>query len=228
MQKLWFIYAWVCLSLTVLMGNAIAVSYFLTKSHQPVQLISSVNSSAIEAPVQPQLPPVGEVKGISTIIDGEDARVQLVTNFLKRHSSPLDPDEFGKKLVAIADKYGIDFRLLPAISMQESNLCKKIPAGTFNCLGFGITKTETLGFDNYDASFDRAGRELKKNYVDEGLTTPEQIMEKYTPSSNGSWAESVNQWMAEMRYDDHDKGLALKTDANLLEFMPPKPNSASH
>lgn len=31
------------------------------------------------------------------------------------------------KIVAIADKYNIDFRLLPAIAMQESNLCKSDP-----------------------------------------------------------------------------------------------------
>ena len=43
-------------------------------------------------------------------------------------------------------------------------------------------------------------------------------MKKYTPSSDGSWADSVNQWMAEMRYDDREKGKTNKEDANVLEF----------
>jgi hypothetical protein len=43
-------------------------------------------------------------------------------------------------------------------------------------------------------------------------------MKKYTPSSDGSWASSVNQWMAEMRYDDHQAGREKKTDANVMEF----------
>jgi hypothetical protein len=102
--------------------------------------------------------------------------------------------------------------------MQESNLCKTAPADTFNCLGFGIHKRGTLAFPSYEANFERAGKELKANYIDKGLTTPEQIMRKYTPSSNGSWADSVNQWMAEMRFDDRQAGQANEADANVMEF----------
>jgi hypothetical protein len=128
-------------------------------------------------------------------------------------------DEYGQKLVEIADRYGIDFRLLPAIAMQESNLCKSTnPGAPHNCLGFGIHKSGTLDFDSYEDGFDRAGRELKTFYIDQGLTTVELIESKYTPSSNGSWANSVNQWMAEMRYDDRQLGREMKTNADVSEF----------
>jgi len=174
------------------------------------------------------LSPLDQVKGVETLIEIEDARPQIVANFLKRHDSPLTPhEEFGHKIVGIADKYNIDFRLLPAIAMQESNLCKKIPAGSYNCLGFGIHERGTLAFESYEANFDRAARELKKNYIDQGRSTPEQIMKKYTPSSNGSWAESVNQWMAEMRYDDRQLGRELKTTTDILEFVEVSPSPES-
>lgn len=160
-------------------------------------------------------------QGIETMLETDDARPQIVANFLKRHSSPLEPAEhYGRVFVEIADRYGMDFRLLPAIAMQESNLCKSIPEGSHNCLGFGIHARGTLGFESYEANFERAGREIKKNYIDQGRTTPEEIMKKYTPSSNGSWAVSVNQWMAEMRYDDRQLGRELRQPgANVMEFV---------
>ncbi len=155
-----------------------------------------------------------------TYLESGDARPLIIANFLERYKSPMRPyDYYGVKLVEIADRYDIDFRLLPAIAMQESNLCKRIPEGSHNCLGFGIHERGTLMFESYEANFDRAGRELKANYINQGRVTPELIMKKYTPSSNGSWAASVNQWMSEMRYDDRVLGQEHKdTDANLLEF----------
>lgn len=162
--------------------------------------------------------PQGEVKGLSTVYEAEDARATLVAKFLARYKSPMEPhDEYGKKLVEIADRNGIDFRLLPAIAMQESNLCKKIPANSFNCLGFGVHSKGTLRFESYEAAFETAAKSLKKNYIDKGLTTPEKIMTKYTPGSNGSWALSVNRWISEMEYDDQKMGKELKTDNNLVE-----------
>jgi hypothetical protein len=51
-------------------------------------------------------------------------------------------------------------------------------------------------------------------------------MKKYTPSSDGSWANSVNQWMAEMRYNDRELGRTLKEDANVLEFAMGEDNTS--
>lgn len=163
--------------------------------------------------------PARTTTGASSAVQGSDARATLVANFLERHGSPLQPyDYYGKALVEAADRYNLDFRLLPAIMMQESNLCKSIPEGSYNCLGFGIHARGTLGFENYEAGFDRAAREIKKNYVDIGLTTPEAIMRKYTPSSNGSWAFSVNQWIVEMEYNDRDRAKTDRKNNDLLEY----------
>lgn len=173
------------------------------------------------------LPAETEAQVEEMVSAGQDARPLLVTKFLERHSSPLTPhDHFGKFFVELADTYEFDFRLLPSIAMQESNLCKKIPEGSHNCLGLGIHERGTWGFDSFEANFEAAAKILKRDYIDRGLTTPEQIMRKYTPSSNGSWASSVNQWMAEMRYNDRVLGRALKEDANVLEFATPSANAS--
>jgi hypothetical protein len=157
--------------------------------------------------------------GIQSEIEKGDARAEIVASFLERHDSPLTPyDHYGRALVETADRYNLDYRLLPAIMMQESNLCKSIIPGSNNCLGFGIHERGTLTFESYEASFDRAARELKQRYVDIGLTTPEDIMKKYTPSSNGSWAFSVNQWIVEMEYNDREHARENRTNNNLLEY----------
>ncbi|MBU0578837.1 hypothetical protein KKE34_03505 [Patescibacteria group bacterium] len=160
-------------------------------------------------------------KGDVTIVETNDARAELVTRFLERYQSPLQPySYYGKLFVDLADKHSFDFRLLPAIAMQESNLCKNIPPNSYNCLGFGIHERGTLTFENFDANFERAARELKMYYIDEGLTTPQQIMTKYCPHSDGSWANAVNQFMTEMRYNDRELGKQIDQDNSVLEFLP--------
>lgn len=175
------------------------------------------------------------ILGAVTVVETDDARSLLVANFLKRYNTgnrnihhPLVPEDyFGKFFVSLADKYNLDFRLLPAIAMQESNLCNHTPKPkneigvaieSYNCLGFGVYGTKVTMFASFEANFEQAAKTLKKNYIDIGLDTPYKIMKKYTPPSTGSWAESVNQWMAEMRYDDRTSGIKLKEDTDLLEF----------
>ncbi len=229
MKKVAIIFAWFLSSTGIILGLTVLLNTLNSPENTRVALgMPDLANSMVASSSQGYGQNLGEVKGISTTVQAGDAREALLANFLARHDSPLKPyDEYAHKIVAISDKYGIDFRLLPAIAMQESNLCKVIPPGTYNCLGFGIHKRGTLGFDNYEDAFDRAGRELKANYIDEGRVTPYQIMQKYTPSSNGSWAESVNQWMSEMRYDDREKGLELKVNADLNEFVSPQAASPS-
>jgi len=200
---------------TVLVLSSVAYAQgWVQIEPMPVQLTVDLEPQVQIA--TPQTPgELGEV-----VLESADARVHLVHNFLKRYNSPLlaEPN-FAEILVSLADEHEIDFRLLPSIAMQESTLCKAIPEGSYNCLGLGVHARGTWKFESYEENFRAAARILKNNYIDQGLTTPEQIMRKYTPSSNGSWAASVNQWMAEMRYDDRQLGRSLKEDANLLEFV---------
>ena len=101
-------------------------------------------------------------------------------------------------IIQIADYYDLDFRLTTAIAQQESNLCKKIPPGSHNCWGWGIHSRGSLGFDSYTDALDAVSKGLKFEYLDKGLSTPEEIMSKYTPLSNGSWAQGVSKFMEEM------------------------------
>lgn len=133
---------------------------------------------------------------MSSSIGASDARPEILKQYLAHYSSPLVP--LAETIVKTADMYQEDFRLIVAIAQQESNLCKVIPEDTYNCWGWGIHSKGTLGFTSYAEGIETVSKGIKEEYIDKGLSTPEQIMSKYTPLSNGSWAAGVSQFMAEM------------------------------
>ena len=166
-------------------------SIFSLNKNEPVKLNSNSNSGIkVYASLPKEFP---TVLGMAT---ASDARVELVRQYLERYNSPLvDHSSF---IVEKADEYGIDFKLIPAIAQQESNLCKVIPPNTYNCWGWGIHSKGTLGFKSYQEAIETVTAGLKKEYIDKGYNTPEEIMSKYTPLSNGSWALGVNQFIKGM------------------------------
>jgi len=137
------------------------------------------------------LPPTENVLGNSIV--SKDVRIEVVRQFFAKYKSVLEP--FASNVVLNADKYGIDYRLLPAIAMQESNLCQKIIANSYNCWGFGIYGKQVTRFESYPEAIDTITKTLASNYVAGGLNSAEEIMKKYTPSNNGAWARSVNYFM---------------------------------
>lgn len=160
----------------------------------------------VETPIkvkyQPfQALPYGELSKIPQIqyIQSEDGRSLLIEQFYDHYNSPLS--EYASVFVTVADKYKLDYRLLPSISMQESNGAKVLPEGSFNPFGYGIYGDNSLGFRSYEEAIERVGRGIREDYIDQGLKTPYQIMTKYTPSSlakGGPWAIGVELFMDEL------------------------------
>lgn len=134
---------------------------------------------------------------VSATVGSSDARGEIVKQYLEYYDSPLVP--YADFIVQTADKHSLDFRLITAIAQQESNLCKIIPPGSYNCWGWGITGSSTLGFNSYQQGIEEVSRGLREEYLDKGYATIEDIMSKYTPLSKGSWANGVNQFMTTMQ-----------------------------
>jgi hypothetical protein len=126
-------------------------------------------------------------------VQAGDARIEIVRQFFDKYNSPLEP--YAKEVVLAADRYHLDYRLIPAIAMQESTLCKKAPKNSFNCWGFGIYGGRIHMFSDYSEAIDTVTLTLARDYKKQGLGTPEEIMKRYTPSSNGSWARGVSSFM---------------------------------
>lgn len=129
-----------------------------------------------------------------------DARAKIIEDFFLNYKSPLAG--FGNSFIKIADQYTLDYRLLPAIAMQESNGGKKVIEGSYNPFGYGIYGDLVTHFRSWEEAIERVGKALREDYLDKGLITPEQIMTKYTPASlekDGAWAKGVLSFMEELR-----------------------------
>jgi hypothetical protein len=133
---------------------------------------------------------------VNQAVGGGDARPIIIRKYLEKYKSPLVP--YSDLIFELSEIYDFEYYWIVAIAQQESNLCKKIPEGSNNCWGYGIHAKGTLGFDNYETALNSFAAYLKKEYFDKGLNTPELIMKKYCPHSNGSWAFGVNQFIEEM------------------------------
>lgn len=141
-----------------------------------------------------------ETSQTSVSIGSSDARAKIVEDFFKGYSSLLA--SYSKLFIDIADKYKLDYRLLPAIAMQESNGGKKVIEDSHNPFGYGIYGNLVIKFPSWEEGIEKVGKGLRENYLNLGLSTPQQIMSKYTPPSlaqGGSWAKGVRSFMEELR-----------------------------
>ena len=172
----------------------ISIIYFAFLSTQKTnpQAVLGVSTEAVSFAALPTADNLFTSEIVQT-----DSRAEMVRQFFQKYRSPLEP--YAQDVIDSADKYGLDFRLIPAIAMQESNLCLKAPIGSFNCWGFGIYNHKVLQFNSYPEAIDTVTKALATNYKKDGLNTPEEIMARYTPNSNGSWANGVNEFMAELQ-----------------------------
>ena len=189
---------WSALFITLLLINSFIAFKLLGSSYRAEQTEKILDEIAHVDPSQNQkqfsfssAPLVmGAYEAEVTTADGRAANLRA---FFRKYNSPLyDISEY---IVTASDKYGLDYRLLPAIAMQESGLCRVIPDDSHNCWGWGIYGTTITKFGSYEEAIDTVAQGLKAHYIDKGLITASSIMEKYTPSSNGSWAHGVNTFL---------------------------------
>lgn len=186
------------LVLTPLAIGASLLALITVGARSPAVLSASTTSTNLSyegAQIFASLPSsVSEVTAGAIVAD---SRAIIVRNYLENYESPLVP--YASFIVDTADVYGLDFRLITAIAQQESNLCKKIPPESFNCWGWGIHSEGTLGFDSYEDGITIVTQGLRQEYLDKEFSTVVEIMSKYTPLSDGSWAQGVSDFMESMQ-----------------------------
>ncbi len=147
---------------------------------------------------KPQFQAVPSKNPLTSIeVASEDGRQEALDEFFAEYDSPLEGH--AKTIIQEADSHNIDYRLLPAIAMQESTLCKKVIADSNNCWGFGIYGGKVTKFKDYDHAIKVVTETLSKKYVMKGYESPEEIVKKYTPNDTGRWAEVVNMIMTRLK-----------------------------
>ncbi len=180
------------LTVSVVLGSSV---YLLSHS-ETAQILKEKIKNPVYTIFDAQPPVLGASDAQVTSADGKAAIIQ---QYLARHRSPLAPH--AQKLVDEAEKWGLDWRLTTAICMQESNCGKNIPTGSYNAWGWAIHSTYTKHFDSWEKAIETVSKGLKTDYIDRGLTTPEQIMTRYCPLSiakGGTWATAINYFMWEL------------------------------
>jgi len=183
----------VFLVLSVLNIFFIQKAYAISKKQSEIDSILAEITKDINGREQFELAPADNLHGVKTDITAADGRVANLKAFFRKYNSPLYNE--AELIVKVSDQYKFDYRLLPAIAMQESNLCRVIPYESHNCWGWGIYGSTVTKFDSYEEAIVTVAKGIKKHYIDHGLITASMIMKKYTPSSNGSWAHGVNTFL---------------------------------
>ena len=156
-------------------------------------------SSAVAAYTEP-LPKhitasAGTAQILGTSVIAGDARGLLLQSFLETHESPLAP--FAYTLVREADANGLDFRLVVAIAMCESNLGKRMPKlDEYNGWGIAVYTGENKGkaFDSWPHAIRWVSEYIKTKYYDRGITDLRDIGAIWAPPSvekGYSWTNCV-------------------------------------
>ena len=186
------LFFWFVISLSV-----ISVSFLINPQNSSLKaldfLIASSSRNILSSPTN-----IGAFGDVLAAVKGGDVRPVLIERFLARYNSPMIG--MGEEFVSAADKNSLDWRLLPALAFQESNLGKKIPKGSYNPFGWTVYSGKNSGtyFDNWEQAINIVAARMKTNYIDQGFSTPETIVIRYTSSNNPTWVFAVRSAMEEI------------------------------
>lgn len=118
----------------------------------------------------------------------DDRRVKALKRVFEQYNSPLLGEE--ASYVKIADKNGVDWKLLPSIAGLESSFGKRLMPNSYNAYGWGGGH---IYFDSWSDGIDTITKSLKERYYARGADTVWTIGPIYAASP--TWAVRVNSFM---------------------------------
>ncbi len=186
---------WFPLTIGLLVVNLFLLVSLTQKAH-----LASLETSPL---VKINTSSYGTEQVLGASVTAGDARSLLLSKFLRDNQSPLL--DYADYILDRADHYVIDFRLVPAIAMCESNVGKHIPShDSFNAWGINVATGTMNGakFPNWLYAIDWVSRYIKEKYYDRGLTSLVDIGAIWAPPSveNGnSWANCVSYFMSQIK-----------------------------
>jgi len=145
----------------------------------------AAQEQTVDENILPLPPPPEKIEEVTS-----QAKINALQEFFGKYRSPLTT--YAEEIVDAADRYGLDYRLLPAIAMQESTLCRRAPKDSNNCWGFGIYGGKVKRFSDFSQAIEAVSKTLAQEYHNKGLREPIQIMTKYTPANTKDCAQNVS------------------------------------
>lgn len=121
-------------------------------------------------------------------ISSDDIRVAALKRVFEKYDSPLV--QVADSYVELADKNGIDWKLLPAISGLESSFGKRLMPNSYNAYGWG---GGYIYFESWEDGIDTITKALSEKYYGRGADNVWKIGPIYAESP--TWAVRVNSFM---------------------------------
>jgi hypothetical protein len=140
-------------------------------------------------------------------------RVGALEKFFEKYNSPLKGH--ANTFVEVADKYGIEYTLLPAISCMESSCGKKMLPNTYNPFGWGIYGNNFIAFNDFDEAIETVGKGLNENYFARGFDTPQKIAPIYTPPNHVNWLRGVNFFVGQINKAEVSNSILLASNLEM-------------
>ncbi len=129
-----------------------------------------------------------------------DPRAQILKDYLAKYDSPLE--SHAQDFIDAADKYQLDWKLVPAIAGVESTFGKNIPGGyepgstSYNGWGWGVYGDQALFFTSWKNGIFTVAEGLKEKYVNKGLINPYQMNTVYAASP--TWGTHVSYFIEDL------------------------------
>lgn len=122
-----------------------------------------------------------------------DKRAEILRDYLAHRNSPMQYQ--AQSFIEAADKYNLDWKLVPAIAGVESTFGKFIPGG-YNAWGWGVYGTQAIYFDSWRDGIFTVSKGLRQNYFNKGLTDPYVINRVYAASP--TWGSKVTYFLNDL------------------------------
>jgi len=128
---------------------------------------------------------------VDAVVAKEDDRAEKLAAYFATKNSPFVG--VARDFIAIADKYSIDWTLLPAIAGLESSFGLHVPAYSYNPYGWNNGK---YSFKSWSQATEVVASALRTRYVPVGEITAFRIGPTYAASP--TWAERVSAYQREI------------------------------
>ncbi|HUQ85363.1 MAG TPA: hypothetical protein VM077_03500 [Candidatus Limnocylindrales bacterium] len=129
---------------------------------------------------------------VSNSLPKKDRRAEILEQFLIERGSPLAPH--AQTFIDEADKNKIDWKLVVAISGNESQFGLLIPPYSNNGWGYGVYGNNVRNFASWDEGIVVVSKALRKDYLDMwGATNIYEIGAIY--AEDPLWANKVSYYL---------------------------------
>ncbi len=132
-------------------------------------------------------PKITQTAMVVEVVAMKDNRADRLEKYFADNFSPFRGK--GQNFIDVADKYDLDWTLLPAIANLESQLGKVVPAYSYNPYGWNGGRYHFASWENAN---EIVASGLRTRYAPTGVITPWRIGRMYAESP--TWAERVSRY----------------------------------